>query len=73
MAITKKTTELTKIKIGNTIIEKGKKYILDHKFDGSAPDGLKKIEATRLPFEKNAIVDCITYDENQKQLHLPSA
>jgi len=65
MAITKKTTEPTKIKIGNTIIEKGKKYILDHKFDGSAPDGLKKIEATRLPFEKNTIVDCINYDENQ--------
>lgn len=64
MAFTKKTKQSI-IKIGNTIIKKGKKYTLDHKFDGSAPDGLKKIEATRLPFEKNTVIDCIAFDENQ--------
>lgn len=67
MAFTKKT-ESVKIKIGNITIEKGKKYVLDHKFDGSAPDGLKKIEATRLPFERNSIADCVEFDE-MKQLY----
>ena len=63
MAFTKKSTEPIKIKIGNTVIEKGRKYILDHKFDGDAPSGLKNIEATRLPFARNVIVDCIAFDE----------
>lgn len=66
MAYSKKTTEPLKIKIGNTIIEKGRKYILDHKFDGDAPSGLKSIEATRLPFAKNVIVDCIAFDDRAK-------
>lgn len=61
----KKTAEptATTLRIGNIDIELGRKYILDHKFDGSAPDGLKKIEATRLPFERNSISDCVWYDE----------
>lgn len=64
----KKTEEpkKTQIKIGNITIEIGKRYILDHKFDGSAPDGLKKIEATRLPFDRNSISDCVWYDETQR-------
>jgi len=64
MPIAKKTTTSeTTLKIGNIEIELGKKYVLDHKFDGIATDGLKKIEATRLPFDKNTVVDCISFDE----------
>lgn len=66
MAAPKKTTEPIKIKIGNITIEKGKKYTIDHKFDGSAPDGLRKIEATRLPFERNSIEDCVEFDESKE-------
>lgn len=69
-----KTTKTTKVenttvkfKVGNIEIERGKKYVLDHKFDGSAPTGLKSIEATRLPFEKNVLVDCVYFDDNQNQ------
>lgn len=68
MAVATKSTKPTSIKIGNTIIELGRKYVLDHKFDGGAPDGLKKIEATRLPFSRNTISDCVGYDE-QKNLY----
>jgi len=66
MPVVKKTTEPKVLKIGNISIEIGRKYILDHKFDGSAPNGLKKIEATRLPFERNSISDCVWYDETQR-------
>jgi hypothetical protein len=59
----KSTSSATTLKIGNVEIEIGKKYILDHKFDGSAPDGLKSIKATRLPFENNTIKDCVGFDD----------
>jgi|TARA_R110000782_G_scaffold184197_3_gene274425 hypothetical protein len=62
---TKPTTKTITFKIGNLTIEKGKKYVLDHKFDGSAPDGLKSLEATRLPFERNSLVDAVYFDELQ--------
>jgi hypothetical protein len=55
-----------KLKIGNVVIELGKKYVLDHMFDGSAPDGLKKIGATRLPFDNNTLIDCIEFLERKK-------
>lgn len=65
--VAKVEDKAVKFKVGNIIIEKGKKYILDHKFDGSAPSGLKTIEATRLPFDMNVLKDCVYFDENKNQ------
>ena len=71
MPVAKKEIEnsLTILKIGNVEIELGKKYVLDHKFDGSAPDGLKSIEATRLPFENNTVTDCVGFDDLYTKLY----
>ena len=60
MAIQKK--ELKIIKIGNSQIEIGQKYTLDHKLDGTAPDALKKIEATKFPFTGSGVMDCVYFD-----------
>lgn len=65
MAVAKKEKEIKKIKIGNTYIEIGQRYILDHKPDGNAPDGLKKIEATKFPFAGAGVIDCVNFDSNK--------
>lgn len=62
----KETTKNLIIKIGNLSIEKGKRYVLDHKFDGGAPSGLKEIKATRLPFANNNVSDCVEFDDSKR-------
>ncbi len=55
---------MTKIRIANSEIEIGKKYVLDHRFDSKAPSMLQKIGATKFPFEGNDNVERIWFDEN---------
>lgn len=55
----------TKFKVGGVEINLGQKYVLDHKFDGGAPDGLKKIEATKFPFTGSGVQDCVAFDESR--------
>lgn len=67
MALVKKEKEkeIKKIKIGNSLIELGQRYILDHKLDGNAPDALKKIEATKFPFSGSGVMDCVSFDDTK--------
>lgn len=64
MAIAKK---LEKVTIGNTEIEIGKKYMVDNKFDSSAPDGMQSIRATKFPMRDNDTVGCVYYNETTNQ------
>jgi hypothetical protein len=57
----------TKLTIGNTTIEIGKKYMIDHKFDASAPNGLKSIKATKYPMADNDTLGCVYFDETTRQ------
>jgi hypothetical protein len=57
--------EIKKLKVGNCEIEIGQIYMLDHKLDGTAPDGLKKIEATKYPFTGSGVMDCVYFDEDK--------
>lgn len=63
MAFEKKIIEF---KVGGVGIKLGQKYVLDHKFDGGAPYGLKKIEATKYPFTGSGVMDCISFDEQKR-------
>lgn len=56
-----------KLVIGNTTIELGKKYLIDNKFDASAPDGLKSIKATKYPMINNDTIGCVYYDDMTRQ------
>lgn len=62
-----KAKTLEKITIGGCDIYLGKKYTLDHKFDGDAPDGMKEIGATKFPFDNNVTVGTVYYDESRRQ------
>lgn len=64
----KKTQKVSEFKVGGVTIKMGEIYVLDHKFDGSAPNGLKSIEATKFPFSGSGVMDCIAFDET-KQLY----
>jgi hypothetical protein len=64
MAVAKKPEKLI---IGNTTIEIGKKYLIDNKFDASAPDGMKAIKATKFPMRENDTLGCVYYDEISNQ------
>lgn len=57
--------KLNKFKVGNVEIVVGDKYVLDNKFDSSAPEALQKIETTKLPFTGSGVYDCIYFDENK--------
>lgn len=60
--------KVSEFKVGGVTIVLGQKYILDHKLDAGAPDGLKKIEATKFPFTGSGVMDCINFDE-QKNIY----
>lgn len=64
MAFVKKETK-KEFKVGGVNIVMGQKYILDHKYDAGAPNGLKKIEATKFPFTGSGVSDCVAFDENK--------
>lgn len=53
-----------KIRIANSEIELGKKYVLDHRFDASAPSYLKTIGATKYPFEDNHDIERVVFNED---------
>lgn len=55
----------TKLRIANSFIEIGKKYVLDHKPDAKAPQGLKQM--TKFPFEGNKTVEKVYFDERRRQ------
>lgn len=61
----KKTEKPKSLKIANTVIEFGKVYTVDHKFDGSAPDGMKEIGATKFPLVGVANSEKVYFDENR--------
>lgn len=61
MAFTKKE-KVNKFKVGNIEIVIGDKYVLDNKFDSSAPEALQKIETTKFPFMGSGVTDCVNYD-----------
>ncbi len=60
-----KTKKPTSIKIANTEIVFGKTYAVDHKFDGTAPDGMKELGATKFPLTGVAASQRIYFDENR--------
>lgn len=62
MPIPKKEKEITKFKVANIEIEIGKKYILDNKFDASAPLALQKMDATKYPFNGSGSLTAINFD-----------
>ena len=63
MAIKRK--EVKKFKVGGVEIVIGDKYVLDNKFDSSAPEALQKIESTKFPFTGSGVTDCINFDYEQ--------
>lgn len=68
MPFEKKKTTTDKFKVGNTEIIIGDKYVLDNRFDSSAPEALQKIESTKLPFTGSGIIDCVHFD-NEKGIY----
>jgi tetratricopeptide (TPR) repeat protein len=54
-----------KLRIANSFITIGKKYVLDHKPDPSAPNGMR--EMTKYPFEGNKVSEKIFFDEKRRQ------
>lgn len=56
-----------KIRIANTEIEIGQKYTLDHKYDSNAPSAMKKLQATKYPFEGNDTIEKIWFNEARRQ------
>jgi hypothetical protein len=61
------TKKVETLVIGNTSIEIGKKYMIDNKFDASAPDGMKAIRATKFPMSDNDTLGCVYYNETTNQ------
>jgi hypothetical protein len=55
----------TSLKIANTVIEFGKIYAVDHKFDGSAPSGMKELGATKYPIKGVEASEKVYFDENR--------
>ena len=66
MAIQRK--EVKKFKVGNIEIVIGDKYVLDNRFDATAPEALRKIETTKLPFTGAGVKDAVYFDD-MKQLY----
>jgi hypothetical protein len=64
MAI-KKTEKPKVLKIANTEIVFGKVYTIDHKFDGSAPDGMRELGATKFPLVGVEASEKVYFDENR--------
>ena len=59
------TTKKTIIRIANSHIEIGKKYMIDPKPDPSAPKGLR--EYTKFPFAGNVTTECVFFHEQAKR------
>ena len=53
------------LKIANTVIEFGKIYTIDHKYDGAAPDGMRGLGATKLPLAGIRNSEKIYFDEGR--------
>jgi hypothetical protein len=54
-----------KLRIANSYITIGKKYVLDHKPDPSAPNGMR--DMTKFPFEGNALSEKVFFDDRRRQ------
>ncbi len=54
-----------KLRIANSYITIGNKYVLDHKPDPSAPDGMR--EMTKYPFEDNKVAEKVFFDSKRRQ------
>lgn len=65
MAVRAKNDEKIILKIANTSIEIGKVYEISHKYDGSAPDGMRELGATKFPLKGVAEKRAIFFDENR--------
>jgi hypothetical protein len=65
MAAPLKNQKPKEIKIANTTIEFGKTYTIDHKYDGTAPDGMKGLGATKLPLIGIHNSEKIYFDESR--------
>lgn len=63
MAVKKESKVI--LRIANTDIEIGKTYELLHKFDGSAPDGMRGIKATKFPLMGIEEVRSVFFDESR--------
>ncbi len=53
------------LRIANTYIKVGSTYEIAHKFDGSAPDGMQEIGATKFPLKGVAESRSIFFDERR--------
>ncbi len=62
-----KKIELPKegLKIANTHIKIGSTYEIAHKYDGTAPDGMQEIGATKFPLTGIAEVKSVYFDESR--------
>lgn len=64
MAFTKKE-QVKKFKVGNVEIVIGDKYVLDNKFDASAPMAMQEVGTTKYPFTGSGVYDCVHFDQNK--------
>jgi hypothetical protein len=53
------------LKVANTYIKIGSTYEVAHKYDGSAPDGMQEIGATKFPLTGVAEVKSVYFDERR--------
>lgn len=53
------------LKVANTYIKIGQTYEIAHKYDGSAPDGMQEIGATKFPLTGVAEVKSVFFDERR--------
>ena len=54
-----------KLRVANSFITIGKKYVLDHKPDPSAPNGMR--DMTKNPFEGNVLSEKVYFDSSRRQ------
>lgn len=65
MTTTAKKSNKVSFRVANSIIEIGKKYVLDHKEDPSAPEGVKDFK--KYPFSNNTVVERVFFDSKRRQ------
>lgn len=56
---------MTKLRVANSFIELGKKYVLDHRPDSKAVNGMKGM--TKFPFDSNTTTEKVWFDEKRRQ------
>lgn len=56
---------MTKLRIANSEIELGSKYVLDHRPDPKAPEGLK--DMTKFPFDGNVTFEKVWFNDARRQ------